>query len=67
MKNLNKKIKKWDIWDIVLIKLSVVSFIIIILKLSSFVSGWIEKINIWWFVLILIFFMIRPCKRFGGF
>jgi len=64
MRNLNKRIKKLDVWDIALTKLAVVAFVVIILKLIPVVTGWLEEINILWFVVAWVIFSIRPFTRF---
>jgi len=64
MEGLHEKVRKFDFWDIPLIKLSVVAFVFIILKLIPAVSVWLSKVNIWWFVLGFAVFAVRPFIRF---
>ena len=66
IKNLNRKIKKLDMWDIGLIKLAVAAAVIVILRLWSAADNWLSAINIWWIVLAFVVFAIRPLIKYYG-
>jgi hypothetical protein len=66
IKDLNKRCKKVTVSDISLIKLSAATGIIIVLKLWPAALKWVLDTNIWWFVLALVIFMLKPMKKFYG-
>ena len=59
MKKWNKKIKKLDMWDISLIKLSAAAFMLVIVK---FIPG-IMLLDWYWYLLIAALLAIRPMKK----
>ncbi len=60
---LHEKVKKLDAWDISLTKVSSAVAIIIVLKLWGGAMTWVHNTNIWWFVIALMVFAIRPLHR----
>ena len=63
MVDLNKRAKRFDAFDISLIKLASAAGILVILKLWSSAMDFVSNTNIWWFVAALVIFSIRPFIR----
>jgi len=61
MNFVEKKIKRMKWFDISLIKLSASAGIIFIFKVIPGGWNWINSVNIWWFIVLMIVFAIRPC------
>lgn len=64
MKNLNKDIKKMDVGDIALIKLSVVAFTLFIITIWSAAMNWVHSVNTWYFLIAAAIIGIRPFYRY---
>lgn len=63
MKSLHKRVKKLDFWDIQLVKLAVIAFVLLVLKIWPAAMLWVYKTNIWWIFAAFIIFAARPfCK-----
>ena len=62
-KNLNKRMKNLDIWDISLTKLSVATAILFILTIWPKAMLWVRATNPWYFFIAFVIFAIRPCYR----
>jgi hypothetical membrane protein len=62
-KNLNKKIKNLDIWDIGLTKLAVASAVLFILGIWPSALKWTLSISPWYFLIAAIIFAIRPVYK----
>jgi len=67
-KNWNKKIKKLDMWDMGLVKLSVAAVVLFLISIWTGFANWIQNTNSWWFLAAAIVFAIRPqikvwCRR----
>ena len=65
-KQLNKKTKNLDVWDISLTKLAVATGIIFLLGIWPAANQFIFNINPWCFLILALIFSIRPLKRFFG-
>ncbi|MFH1585645.1 MAG: hypothetical protein ABIB79_02675 [archaeon] len=63
MKSWNNNIKKFDVWDIKLIKLSVVAFVCLIISLWPRVGVYIMAVDWWWFLAALVLLAWRPMKK----
>ncbi len=63
IKNCNKRIKKLDVWDISLIKLASIAFVLGLIKLWSAAMAFVHNTSIWWFVAAFVIFAIRPFVR----
>ncbi|MFH1290723.1 MAG: hypothetical protein ABIH92_04925 [Nanoarchaeota archaeon] len=64
MKALNKKVKKLDSWDISLIKLSTVAFILFLLSVWPAAMVWVLNTDFWWFLIAFVVFAIRPFMKY---
>ena len=59
----DKKIKKLDTWDISLIKLSVITFTLLVLVTWPGFATWAYSVNPWYYLILLIVFAIRPVLK----
>jgi len=62
-KNLNKKIKNFDIWDIGLTKLSVAAAVLFILTIWPQAMLWVRATTPWYFLIAFIIFAIKPVYK----
>lgn len=60
---LNHRVMHLDVWDIQLIKLTIVPAVFLALKLWPILVLWVYKTNIWWFFAALVLFGARPFIR----
>lgn len=60
------KIKKFDIYDIGLIKFSVLFFTLTIISFSPTITQWVLSTNHLYFLIITIILAIRPVYKFFG-
>ena len=63
-KELNKKIKKMDIFDIGLIKLAVASGVLFLVTIWPAAMNWVISVNPWYFFVAFVIFAIRPGYRY---
>jgi hypothetical protein len=63
-KKLDKKVKKMDVHDIQLTKLSVAAFVLFILTIWPAAMEWVAGVHWGWFLAIGILAALRPMKRF---
>jgi hypothetical protein len=60
---LKEKIKKLEIWDYSLIKLSVITFTLFVLTIWPALASWAYSVNpLYWFILFIVF-AIRPIYK----
>ena len=64
MKDLNKDVKKMDIWDIVLIKLSVAVAVLFVITIWPAAMNWANSVNPWYFLIAAVIVGIRPFYRY---
>lgn len=62
-KKLDKKVKRMDIHDIQLTKLSTVAFVLFILNIWPAAMGWVASVHWGWFLAATIIFAWRPLMR----
>ena len=60
MKDLDKKVKKMDVWDIGLIKLAVAAFVLFVITIWPAAMTWVHSVNPWWFFVAFVIFAIKP-------
>ena len=60
MKDLNKKVKKMDVWDVGLIKLAVAAFVLFVITIWPAAMTWVHSVNPWWFFVAFVIFAIKP-------
>tara|TARA_Y100000310_G_C20662204_1_gene805396 strand:- start:2071 stop:2280 length:210 start_codon:yes stop_codon:yes gene_type:complete len=61
---LNKGVKKMDIWDIGLTKLSVALGVLFIITIWSAAMDWVHSVNPWYFLIAFVIVAIRPVYKF---
>ena len=54
-----KRVNNIDGWTIVSMKLAIIVFVIIVLKLWGDAMTWIHDTNIWWFIGAFAVFVLR--------
>lgn len=64
MKDLNKDIKKMDVWDIALTKLYVAAIVLFIITIWSAAMDWVHSVNTWYFLIVAVIAGIRPFYRY---
>jgi len=61
---LKDKIKKLDLWDLALIKLAVVAFVLFLITVpnpaDNGIMAWVQSVHWAWFLVVAIIFAIRP-------
>ena len=60
LKYLNKKIKEMDVWDVALIKLSVVVATLFVVTIWEAAMTWVHSVNPWCFLVAFVIFVARP-------
>jgi amino acid transporter len=60
---LREKIKKFDVWDISLIKLSVIAFTLFVLTIWPALAAWAYSVSPWYYLILLVVFAIRPVYK----
>jgi len=63
-KKLDKNVKKMDVHDIGLTKLSIAAGVLFIITVWLATMNLVHKIHWGWFLAAMIIFAIRPMKRF---
>ncbi len=66
MKKFNKKIKRSDIWDIKLMKLSSMAFILFLITVWPAVMDLVHRVHWGWFLGAMVLLAIRPMKKMWG-
>jgi len=60
---LKEKIKKLDVWDIGLIKLSVIAFTLFALTIWPVLTSWAYSVSPWYYLIVLVILAIRPVYK----
>ena len=60
---LKDRIKKLDVADMGLIKLSAMAFILFVITIWPAAMDLVHSINAWWFLVATVVFAIRPMMR----
>ena len=63
IKYFNKKIKKLDVFDMSLTKLSVAAFVLFVITIWSAAMTWVHSVNPWYFFVAFVVFVIRPLYK----
>jgi|TARA_B100002003_G_scaffold140637_1_gene130094 hypothetical protein len=66
MKKMNKRMKKLDIWDMALTKLTVLVGTLFILTIWPAAMDFVVSVNPWWFLAAFVVFAARPMVRWLG-
>lgn len=61
--DLNKKVKKMDFWDVPLVKLSSIAFILFLITIWPAAMNLVVSISPWWFLVAFIILGIRPIYK----
>ena len=64
MEYFNKRIKKLDVWDIALTKLSVLIFALFLVGVWPALRVWVDSRNPWCCVAAFVIVVARPIYRF---
>ena len=60
---LNKRVKRMDVWDIALVKLSVAGFVLFVITIWSAAMNWVHSVNPWYFLIAMVILAARPLYR----
>jgi fatty acid desaturase len=63
-KKLDKRVKKMDVHDLQLTKLSVIAFVCFVISLWNSLAVYIMVIDWWWYLAATIILAWRPIMRF---
>jgi len=63
IKNLTKKIKNMDAWDISATKLASMAFILFVITIWPTAMNWVHSVNPWYFLIAMILFSIKPIYK----
>lgn len=63
IKWLKKRVKKMDLWDIGLVKWSVLAGTLFIITIWPAAMDWVHSVNPWYFLIAFIIFVARPFYR----
>lgn len=63
LKKLDKKVKRFNISDIQLTKLSTMAFVLLVLNIWPGAMSWVERVHWGWFLGAMIIFGLRPIKK----
>ena len=63
IKYFNKKIKKLDVFDMSLTKLSVAAFVLFVITIWPAAMTWVHSVNPWYFFVAFVVFVIRPLYK----
>jgi len=58
-----RALKKIDVLDMALIKLSVAAFVLFIITVWSTAMDWVQSVNTWYFLIAFIIIAARPLYR----
>jgi hypothetical protein len=61
--HLHKKVKNLDLWDLILIKLSMACFVIVLFTFEEIVN-YLHSVNVWVFIVLFVVFSVRPIQRY---
>jgi hypothetical protein len=61
-----KEIYTFDGWSVASLKLAMIFFTLVVMKLWIGLANWVYDINVWWFILAFILFSIKPLKSCFG-
>lgn len=64
IKWLNKGMKKIDVWDIGLIKWSVIAFVLFLIRIWPAAMNWVHSVNPWYFFVAFVVLVARPFYRY---
>lgn len=61
--DFNHRVRHLDILDIQLVKLAVIAFVFLVLKIWPSIMRWVNNTSVWWFFAALVLFGARPFYR----
>jgi len=60
---LKKRVKRMDLWDVGLIKWSVVAFVLFVITIWPAFLSWVQSVNPWYFFIAFVILVARPFYR----
>ncbi len=63
MKKFNKKIKKLNVWDLKLIKLSSMAFILFLITVWPGLHDLVMRVHWGWYLGVMVLLAIKPMSR----
>ena len=63
IKELDKKVKKIDAFDMSLVKLAVAAFVLFVITIWPVAMDWVHSVNPWYFFIAFVVFAARPMYR----
>lgn len=64
MKEINKKVKKMDFWDVGFMKWGVVAAVLFLITVWPGLHDLVMKVHWGWYLGAMVLFMIRPLTKF---
>lgn len=61
--SIGHRVKHIDVWDLQLIKLAIVAFVLLVLKMWPSLMRWINDTNVWLLFAAFVIFAARPFYR----
>jgi len=61
---MNKQVKKLDLWDIALTKLAAAAGILFLITIWPAAMNLVQSVNPWYLLIAFVIFAIRPAYRF---
>ena len=60
---LKKRVKRMDLWDVGLIKWSVVAFVLFVITIWPAFLSWVQSVNPWYYLIAFLILVARPFYR----
>jgi len=60
---VGKRIKRMDVWDVALVKWSVLAFTLFVVSIWPAFTSWVQSTSPWWFLIAALLFVLRPFYR----
>ena len=60
---LKKRVKRMDLWDVALIKWSVVAFVLFVITILPAFLSWVQSVNPWYYLVAFLILVARPFYR----
>ena len=64
VKYFDERMKRIDVWDVVMIKFSVVAFVLFVIAIWPATMEWVLSVNPWAFLVVFVIFVARPFYKF---
>ena len=60
---LKKRVKRMDLWDVAVIKWSVVAFVLFVITIWPAFLSWVQSVNPWYYLVAFLILVARPFYR----